>query len=104
MALAEQIVADGHTPFCLGLESGLANGWPATDWVEMVVLRTGGPELYDAWVRHDVPFNHPVVVDAIRTIGAMAHRPDSSTSHPRKPRCRNWLDAVLDFASNQGAV
>ena len=50
MALADTMVADGRTPFCLELESGGADGWPATDWVEMVVLRTGGPDFYDAWI------------------------------------------------------
>ena len=103
LALAEQMVADGHTPFCFGLESGLANGWPATDWVEMVVLRTGGPELYDAWVRHDVPFNHPVVVEAIRTVGELAHGPGFLDVPPQEAALRNFLDAVIDFAQQPGA-
>lgn len=33
-ALTDQIVADGGTPWCIGLGSGGATGWPATDWVE----------------------------------------------------------------------
>jgi alpha-glucoside transport system substrate-binding protein len=28
-ALTEQIVADGETPWCIGLGSGGATGWPA---------------------------------------------------------------------------
>ena len=39
-ALTEQIVADGGTPWCIGLGSGAATGWPATDWVEDMMLRT----------------------------------------------------------------
>ena len=39
-ALTEQIVADGDTPWCIGLGSGAATGWPATDWVEDMMLRT----------------------------------------------------------------
>ena len=70
------MVADGRTPFCLGADGRPgADGWPATDWVEMVVLRTGGPEFYDSWIRHEVPFDDPVVVDAIRTVGEMVHTP-----------------------------
>jgi alpha-glucoside transport system substrate-binding protein len=49
-ALTEQIVADGGTPWCIGLGSGGATGWPATDWVEDMMLRTQTPEDYDAWV------------------------------------------------------
>jgi ABC-type glycerol-3-phosphate transport system substrate-binding protein len=42
-ALTEQIVADGETPWCIGLGSGGATGWPATDWVEDMMLRTQAP-------------------------------------------------------------
>jgi alpha-glucoside transport system substrate-binding protein len=42
-ALTEQIVADGGTPWCIGLGSGGATGWPATDWVEDMMLRTARP-------------------------------------------------------------
>jgi alpha-glucoside transport system substrate-binding protein len=44
-ALTEQIVADGGTPWCIGLGSGGATGWPATDWVEDLMLRTQTPEV-----------------------------------------------------------
>jgi alpha-glucoside transport system substrate-binding protein len=43
-ALTDQIVADGGTPWCIGLGSGGATGWPATDWVEDMMLRTQSPE------------------------------------------------------------
>ena len=39
IALSDQIVADGETPWCIGLGSGGATGWPATDWVEDFMLR-----------------------------------------------------------------
>ena len=38
--LTEEIVDDGGTPWCIGLGSGAATGWPATDWVEDMMLRT----------------------------------------------------------------
>ena len=51
MNLADEMVADGQTPFCLGhRERADADGWPATDWVETVVLRTAGPDFYDQWI------------------------------------------------------
>ena len=33
-ALTEQIKSDGNTPWCMGIESDTATGWPATDWFE----------------------------------------------------------------------
>jgi alpha-glucoside transport system substrate-binding protein len=72
IALSEQIVADGGTPWCIGLGSGGATGWPATDWVEDIMLRTQPPEVYDAWVTNELPFNSPEVVAAIETFGSFA--------------------------------
>jgi alpha-glucoside transport system substrate-binding protein len=71
-ALTEQIVADGGTPWCIGLGSGGATGWPATDWVEDMMLRTASPETYDQWVSHGIPFNDPAVVNAIDEFGWFA--------------------------------
>jgi alpha-glucoside transport system substrate-binding protein len=75
MALSDQIVADGGTPWCVGFESGSATGWPATDWMEDIMLRTAGPDVYDQWVTHDIPFNDPAVQTAAETFGdVMFHK------------------------------
>ncbi len=71
-ALTEQIVADGGTPWCIGLGSGGATGWPATDWVEDLMLRTQPPSVYDQWVKNEIPFNDPRVVAAIDDFGWFA--------------------------------
>lgn len=71
-ALSDQIVADGGTPWCIGLGSGGATGWPATDWVEDLMLRTQSPADYDAWVANELKFNDPKVVAAIEEFGAFA--------------------------------
>ncbi|EAQ05205.1 MULTISPECIES: ABC transporter substrate-binding protein [Yoonia] len=72
IALSEQIVADGGTPWCIGLGSGGATGWPATDWVEDMMLRTQPPAVYDAWVSNELPFDAPEVVNAIEQFGLFA--------------------------------
>lgn len=71
-ALTEQIAADGQTPWCIGLGSGAATGWPATDWVEDIMLRTQSPEVYDGWTTNEVPFNDERVVAAIEEFGWFA--------------------------------
>lgn len=60
-ALAEQIKADGGTPWCLTMESGDATGWVATDWFEDLVMRFGGVDTYNQWVAGEVKFDSPVV-------------------------------------------
>jgi alpha-glucoside transport system substrate-binding protein len=69
MALGDQIKADGSTPWCVGFESGGATGWPATDWMEDIMLRTAGVDTYDQWVNHEIPFNDPAVVHAAEVFG-----------------------------------
>ena len=68
-ALTEQIVKDGETPWCVGLGSGGATGWPATDWVEDMMLRTQSPADYDKWVTNELKFNDAKVVNAIEEFG-----------------------------------
>jgi alpha-glucoside transport system substrate-binding protein len=75
-ALTEAIAEEGETPWCIGLGSGGATGWPATDWVEDLMLRTSSPEDYDAWTTNDLPFNDPKVVAAIEEFGWFAKNPD----------------------------
>jgi alpha-glucoside transport system substrate-binding protein len=76
IALSDQIVADGETPWCIGLGSGGATGWPATDWVEDMMLRTQPPEVYDQWVANEIPFDDERVVAAIEEFGSFARNDD----------------------------
>jgi alpha-glucoside transport system substrate-binding protein len=65
ISLSDQIVTNGDTPWCIGIESGAATGWPATDWIEALMLRTGPVENYDNWVKGTLKFNSPEVHTAI---------------------------------------
>ncbi|MGH2591787.1 MAG: ABC transporter substrate-binding protein, partial [Actinomycetota bacterium] len=76
IALSDQIVADGSNPWCVGYESGGATGWPATDWMEDIMLRTAGPDVYDQWVTHQIPFDDPAVVNAGEVFGQFMFTPD----------------------------
>ncbi len=71
LALSDKIAATGIKPWCAGIESGEATGWPATDWLEDVLLRSVGPDVYDQWVAHEIPFNDPQVVESLDNVGAI---------------------------------
>ncbi len=71
-ALTQEIADAGETPWCIGLGSGAATGWPATDWVEDMMLRTNSPADYDAWVANEMKFDDPKVVAAIEEFGFFA--------------------------------
>lgn len=80
IALSDKIVADhgaeGAKPWCAGIGSGDATGWPATDWLEDMVLRTAGGDTYDKWVTNDVKFNDPAILEALETAGSILRNPE----------------------------
>lgn len=69
IALSDQIVADGKAPWCVGTGSEANTGWPATDWMEDIVLRSQGTEVYDGWVDGSVDFASPEIKDAAERFG-----------------------------------
>jgi alpha-glucoside transport system substrate-binding protein len=50
--------------WCLGIESGAASGWPVTDWIEDLVLRTAGPDTYTKWYQGKVKWTDPAIKKA----------------------------------------
>jgi alpha-glucoside transport system substrate-binding protein len=69
VALSQQIVDDGKTPWCIGMESSGATGWVATDWIEDIMLRTAGADKYDQWVTGELRFDSPEVTAAVEELG-----------------------------------
>ncbi|MEE8600414.1 ABC transporter substrate-binding protein [Euzebya tangerina] len=69
IALSDQMVSDGNTPWCIGTGSEAATGWPATDWMEDIVLRQAGTEAYDNWVAGTLPFDSEEIRGAAETFG-----------------------------------
>jgi len=66
VALQNQIKKDGDAPWAIGIESGGATGWAATDWTEQLMLRTTSLENYDKWVAGKLKFSSPEVRKAIQ--------------------------------------
>ena len=75
-ALMDEMVANGHTPWCISVENSAATGWVATDWVEEIVLRTAGPEVYDKWINHEINFSDPEIKAAVEKMGEIWLNPD----------------------------
>lgn len=96
--ISDEIVAKGEKPWCAGIESGDATGWPATDWIEDVVLRSAGPEVYDQWVSHEIPFNDPAIVEALGLAGDILKNPDyvnAGIGDVKSIASTAWTDAGL---------
>lgn len=94
LELMDQIIADGGVPWSIGIESGTATGWPGTDWMEDIMLRTAGPEVYDQWVNHEIPFDHPAVREAADYMLQIWSNPDYVLGGPQSIATTNFGDAV----------
>jgi alpha-glucoside transport system substrate-binding protein len=73
--LCEQIEEDGAACFSVGFESAAASGWPATDWIEDIMLRTNSLEVYDQWVNHEIAWTSEEITRAWETFGEIVGNP-----------------------------
>jgi len=75
--LTAQIQSDtGNPPWCIGFGSDAATGWPGTDWIEDLVLRQSGTDVYDQWVANEIPFTDPKIASAFDEFGKIALNSD----------------------------
>jgi alpha-glucoside transport system substrate-binding protein len=68
--LSDKMAADGMKPWCGGIGSGTATGWPATDWLEETVMRQSGGDVYDKWISHEIKFDSPEITKAMDQVAA----------------------------------
>ncbi len=73
MTLTDRMVVDGVSPWCIGMQSFGSTGWVGTDWIEDIVLRMDGPDIYDSWVTGDLLFESTAIRDAFTTFGSIVH-------------------------------
>ena len=77
-ALSDQIKADGiETPWCMAWNADQATGWVGTDWIEQFVLSVNGPDVYNQWTGHEIPFDDPQIVDAFDEFAKIAKEGDN---------------------------
>jgi len=98
--LQEQMRSDGNTPWCLGAESGADTGWVYTDWVEDIMLRTAGPDVYDDWTSHEIPFDDPAVVEAIGQFGEVIQTEGNVRGGPNGSLSTPFGESVLPLVDD----
>lgn len=102
--LCEQIVDDGAACFSIGLESAAASGWPATDWIEDIMLRTTSLENYDGWVNHDISWTSDEVTRAWETFGEIVGNEDFQYGGSAGTLATNFGEAICSlFTDPPGA-
>jgi alpha-glucoside transport system substrate-binding protein len=64
MQLSQKIADSGTAPWCIGLESGAASGWPGVDWLDDYVLRSAGTNTFNQWWQGKVAWTSPEIKNA----------------------------------------
>jgi alpha-glucoside transport system substrate-binding protein len=72
----------GTTPWCIGVESGPASGWPGAVWIEQFVLQQAGGDVYDQWWQGKLPWTSPAIKAAFQEFGRIATDPKQVSGGP----------------------
>ncbi|MCX2729326.1 ABC transporter substrate-binding protein [Saccharopolyspora sp. NFXS83] len=65
--LSRSLRESGTAPWCVGMSASATSGWPGTDWIEDLLLRQSGPEVYRQWIAGELPWTSPQVRRAWQT-------------------------------------
>lgn len=81
------------TPWCMGMGDAPSSGWPATDMIEDVFLRSYGPERYRQWAAGEVQWTALEVRTAWTTWGEIATSPQLVHGGPTTVLLTDFADA-----------
>lgn len=92
--LSTTMIDNDHTPWSIGLEAGESSGWPGTDWIEDIMLRTAGPEVYDDWVNHEISWTDDRIKEAFEIFGEIVLDPKQTYGGSTTAVSTNFGDSV----------
>ena len=96
--LSDRIVAQGGTPWGMGTEHDVHSGWQGSDFIQEYVLADQGPQIYDAWGAHEIPWTDPRIKREWERWGEIALNPDYVFGGVDTILSTRWSDAaVLPF-------
>lgn len=101
LSLADKMLKDSKTPFCVGIGSDASTGWPFTDWMEDWMLRMKGPDFYDKWVNHQVPFDDKEVIEVGQAIQDLWSKPGMIYGGEGSVSSTLFADAGLPLLENK---
>jgi alpha-glucoside transport system substrate-binding protein len=99
-SLSNKIAGTGTTPWCIGFESAASSGWPGTDWLEDIVLRQSGPDVYDQWYQGKLKWTSPEIKKAWQTFGTIIADPKMVFGGKAAMLATNFGDAGTPMFAN----
>lgn len=97
---AKGFAASGTAPWCIGIESGAASGWLATDWIEQFMLTTYGTETWDKWAAGQLPWTSNEVKSSFEAFGAIATDKTMVNGGPTAVLSTDFTKGALPLWSN----
>jgi alpha-glucoside transport system substrate-binding protein len=95
ITLSQTIAGSGKYPWSMGVSSGAASGWPAADWIAQIYLNQSGPDMYDKWVAHQIPWTDPSIAQAFQYFGQIAAGTHFINGAPQSILATAFADATF---------
>jgi alpha-glucoside transport system substrate-binding protein len=73
IALSNKIAGQGKYPWSMGVLSSGSSGWPGADWIDQIYLNLNGPDLYDKWYKHQIPWTDASIKNAWQMYGQIVN-------------------------------
>jgi alpha-glucoside transport system substrate-binding protein len=94
VALSQKLKDAGITPWSMGMEAGGSSGWPASDWIQQILLNVAGADVYDGVIKGTIPFTDPKVKDAWTKFGQMVNTPGFVIGGPTAVNATNFQNST----------
>jgi alpha-glucoside transport system substrate-binding protein len=101
----DDFIANSETLKAAGIPAysiGGADGWTLTDLFENLYIRMAGPEMYDQLARHEIPWTHQSVKDALTEMAKVFGDKDNIAGNPLQVTFETSVSQV--FSENPKAA
>lgn len=95
ISLSDKIANMGKYPWALGVESAASSGWPAADWIDQIYLGLNGPDMYEKWIAHQIPWTDASVKEAFQMFGQIVNGKHYINGAPQSILATNFQDATF---------
>jgi len=104
LALSTTIANRGKYPWSMGVYSGSTSGWPAADWMAEIYLNQSGPDMYNKWYNHQIPWTDPSIKSAFQAFGQIVGGKHYIKGAPQSVLATGFQEAsYLPFNTPPGA-
>ena len=95
ISLSDKIANSGQFPWAMGVESAASSGWPAADWIDQIYLSLNGPDMYEKWIAHQIPWTDRRVKQAFQMFGQIVNGKHYINGAPQSVLVTNFQDSTF---------